>query len=584
MAHAAPSMEWWSMFTCPRRRGLKRHGLRCCPRMTVVVVGVATLLALLAHFLGHAQPGQSCAPALHRPQHLGQASIGGIVRSHAMAPDEAGPWLLPPIVPPIMRVVVPLVTEDDRAYGTTQRIPGEMDVFVDAWVERAPPPSLWPDTNVPCLVMVSRKNPNAAPDPTKLDLPGIRVRALLPVFTAAPATFSFDNGTSYVTGREVVDIPKALSSRIRNCRLRCTHNGVENAGRDNLSSWTYVLRFCSARLPVNTSVELEVTYTHRKTLNGTAPTLLAYQHQFWAMAFTADTSAKARKSLALRVGDVLATEHTKTATANVIHASSNPASVALATMFRGDADFLLSWTEHYRSLGVDKFYLYFNGPIYIDAGRTTVHPELTATGMLEVLAQPDVQLVDWTPPFFDAWDIRFGQAPAMQSSWNRFRAQHQWMLYFDMDEYLLLPPGDTIQSFLGRQDAACAVFQFPSALGILDCSDPNAALSPVPRLQALRRCKVTRTPEFITVRRQKMALRTSSRVAVINIHQATSEDVNELTCAVDPVTAHFIHLLNLAREPNAPPIAHKSIMPNETEALRREANVTVMGWFSGDAR
>ena len=251
--------------------------------------------------------------------------------------------------------------------------------------------------------------------------------------------------------------------------------------------------------------------------------------------------------------------------------------VAMVTCFLNTPDMLLPWIEHYAALGVGFFYLYYNADVGVASAP------LATPAMQAVLARPDVLLIEWTPPFFDAWGIRLSQAPAMQSAWNRFRGYHAHLLFFDMDEYLLLPPGETVPSFLASQNASCVVHQFPSAFAWLDCADGDgAAEAEAPRrLAGLRsRCTARRAADWFTTKRQKMALRTDSQVGVINIHQAFSDaPATELTCAVPPSVAHFVHILNLS--PSGASVPHGSVNDTEIEIVRRTANVPVPGWASG---
>lgn len=121
--------------------------------------------------------------------------------------------------------------------------------------------------------------------------------------------------------------------------------------------------------------------------------------------------------------------------------------VAVMTMLRPHPELLVPWVGHYRSLGVGRFYLYYNAPVTAGDVRVSrddsaavfdIAPELAPISAL--LASPDITLIAWPLPFHDEWDRQNAQRPALASAFQRFSVHHEWMLFPDVDEYLLAAP------------------------------------------------------------------------------------------------------------------------------------------------
>jgi hypothetical protein len=556
----------------------------------LLALSLVAVVAVLAPTLPSALPHPGSLPA----QHLRTLSATVVARGAEAALAR------PLLEPPRAHVVVPLRTEEDRLYARVQATPGEMDLFVDAFLA-APLVGGAPVLSAPpcsCVTLIVRQNPHAAPDVTRINATALGVRALLPVVDVDASTADRTTDPS----DEVLDLPLNSSVYIKHCRLRCSINGKDNPARDNLSAYTYVQRLCHPQLGA------ALANATAAAARGLAITV-TYAHADPILQLAAERSTTVVR-------------HYQT-TLRVYPAAPWPplqprAALAMVTLFLPTPELLYPWIEHYSALGVGFFYLYYNGRVRDAAGALV--PALTGPAMRAVLARPDVQLVEWTPPFQDVWGIRQGQAPAMQSSYNRFRPLHDWLLYFDMDEYLVLPLGTTLPAYLAAQPADCAPIQFPSAFAWLDCSpeedhgaapttgsasssaDSHSRLASADTSDRGRpadtttmttvtegmldlatwraRCALRHTGEWHTLRRQKMAVPTRSHVAVLDVHQARSESKTERACVMDTDSAYFAHILNLSPDGRAPR-THGSINATAVDQARRAAIIPVPGWRSG---
>ena len=425
----------------------------------------------------------------------------------------------PPVTPPRFVARVPLLPLESGL--------ADVPVILDAFVATYATPPL---ANSTCVVLVSRRNPNAAPNETKINASAITIR-VGGAETSRTATFS-----------------------MKHCRMHCSNGrGGDNSGRNNNSSWTFTSAFCGLSAVVDSgrggsaasTLHVEVVYEHA------GPPAHAYVREIEVPVLRAPAEARRHPS------------------------------IAMMTQFLHEPDLLLPWIQHYARLGVDTFYLYYNAGVYGADGELV--PALRTQGIAEVLALPGVQLVEWLPPFFDEWGVRQSQVPALQSWWHRYRQRHDWMMHFDMDEFLLLPRGERLHSVLAAQPADCAVLLFPSAFAWLNCSGAlqrgggNEARFPR-HLSALHECGVLRVPRALTHKRQKMAVSTAASIEAINIHAAASRNATERTCSVDPSVGTFLHFVNLWV--GDLPSPHGSVDADEVAFIRSAANETLQEWHT----
>jgi O-antigen biosynthesis protein len=106
--------------------------------------------------------------------------------------------------------------------------------------------------------------------------------------------------------------------------------------------------------------------------------------------------------------------------------------IAICTIFRDEAPYLLEWLAFHKMIGVDRFFLYDNGSS--DAGRDLINRSSFAH---------DVTLTDWP------------ERPGQLSAYNHFRVNHAreftWAAFIDIDELIMPLTGGSIRTILSRR-------------------------------------------------------------------------------------------------------------------------------------
>lgn len=115
--------------------------------------------------------------------------------------------------------------------------------------------------------------------------------------------------------------------------------------------------------------------------------------------------------------------------------------LSLFTLFKHDHYLLPVWLDHYRTIGVEHFYLYYNGN----------QDELDKFSF----QARDVTFCAWDYPYEIEYstlrneslrhNIRSAQTMAMNSCLYRAKRRTTWMAYFDLDEFLVI---DDLQNYL----------------------------------------------------------------------------------------------------------------------------------------
>jgi hypothetical protein len=114
---------------------------------------------------------------------------------------------------------------------------------------------------------------------------------------------------------------------------------------------------------------------------------------------------------------------------------------AVIAIARNEAPYLLEWIAHYRLLGFDRIVIYDN-----DSNDATPHllKRLAAAGVVDAIH----------------WHVRPGvhkQEAAYDHALERMRGHVPWSLFVDLDEFLVLDPGITVDDLLPADEAISAV-------------------------------------------------------------------------------------------------------------------------------
>ncbi len=125
--------------------------------------------------------------------------------------------------------------------------------------------------------------------------------------------------------------------------------------------------------------------------------------------------------------------------------------LSICVLFKNEAPYLKEWIEYHRLIGVDHFYLYNNGSL--DSFARILNP---------YVRNHQVTLIHWPDRLHfgpekveesnHLWPLGT-QVTAYENAIKWVAAKEtKWLIFLDIDEFLVLPPTDTIQGLLARFD------------------------------------------------------------------------------------------------------------------------------------
>ena len=231
---------------------------------------------------------------------------------------------------------------------------------------------------------------------------------------------------------------------------------------------------------------------------------------------------------------------------------------AMTTLVGHNWRLLPAWVAYWKKLGAGHFYLYFNDYLVRVFGDG---PDGAALLSYLRSVADFVTVYEW--PF--KFDVRIkvekaggeerlrlqhlAQPLRAHSAFYRYRSAHRYMLYFDVDEYLVpTAPGsrslvDIIHG-TARAERLTPVYSFSNRWAVTGSA---AAPTGLLRLPALAAAGVYSDVDVVLGKRTKYAVATRSKVVFLHIHKATTgtEYVRAATHHVPPSVASFLHLTNL---------------------------------------
>ena len=116
-------------------------------------------------------------------------------------------------------------------------------------------------------------------------------------------------------------------------------------------------------------------------------------------------------------------------------ALQDPSEIAIAAVFRNEAEYLKEWIEFHLMVGVDRLYLYDNGST--DNFLPILEPYLDRQQMV---------LMPWAPFLFDVNSQRLAYAHAACNC----RPTVRWLLLIDIDEFLFSETSDDIKPIFAK--------------------------------------------------------------------------------------------------------------------------------------
>jgi hypothetical protein len=142
----------------------------------------------------------------------------------------------------------------------------------------------------------------------------------------------------------------------------------------------------------------------------------------------------------------------QTMTASLSSIQPPPSPYAMVAMFNDDLYFLSVWLEYYIALGVGTFYLY---PNEMDGGRADA--QLNEVRRITAKVAAHVVIIDWKylhKVVSDAEDVTYSQPMAYNNAFLRWSHAHEWMLFYDINEFLVLPGYEGLADFFGSPGVA----------------------------------------------------------------------------------------------------------------------------------
>jgi hypothetical protein len=121
--------------------------------------------------------------------------------------------------------------------------------------------------------------------------------------------------------------------------------------------------------------------------------------------------------------------------------------LSICSLFKNESPFLKEWIEYHRLAGVDHFYLYNNGSF--DRFREVLRPYISE-GLVTLIYWPDLVSPFDKDPYL--WPLST-QVTAYENAikWSALN-QTKWLVFLDVDEFLVPPASDSIIEVLDRYD------------------------------------------------------------------------------------------------------------------------------------
>jgi hypothetical protein len=137
--------------------------------------------------------------------------------------------------------------------------------------------------------------------------------------------------------------------------------------------------------------------------------------------------------------------NTTSAVFNLTRSPEPPRSdFAMVAVFSFSRFLLRLWLEYWYAIGVDTFYLFYNGDHLNPQNVTRLQEEVAGF-------RGSVVIVEWNMLHWiqtDGRDITCGQPVAINNALQRWRHLHKFMAFYDTDEFLVLPRKDTLMQYV----------------------------------------------------------------------------------------------------------------------------------------
>ena len=236
-----------------------------------------------------------------------------------------------------------------------------------------------------------------------------------------------------------------------------------------------------------------------------------------------------------------------------------PSQFAMVAVFSFSRFLLRLWLEYYYALGVDTFYLFYNGDSSNPTNVTQV--ALEVAGFRGSIVVMDWSVLHWIQT--DGRDITCGQPIAINTALQRWRHLHAFMMFYDTDELLVLPRHASLGSYVAQYAAEVepiVALRSMCSWGQFNLSTPQAAAANISTIADVTLPHLA----WLSVERgrpggrEKYLLNTSAvdawGIRYINLHGVYSHQGGEGGGreghpSIMPVDGHFagyhLHILNV---------------------------------------
>lgn len=121
--------------------------------------------------------------------------------------------------------------------------------------------------------------------------------------------------------------------------------------------------------------------------------------------------------------------------------------LTMSTLFKDDEFLLKSWIMHYKKIGVEHFYLYYNGKI--------------TDKLLKYFDNIDRKLftlIEWNYTYWVGPNIHLAQITEVNNSIYKYRYNSKYIAFFDLDEYIVCKNLKNILKKYNSNNVASIIF------------------------------------------------------------------------------------------------------------------------------
>lgn len=173
-----------------------------------------------------------------------------------------------------------------------------------------------------------------------------------------------------------------------------------------------------------------------------------------------------------------------------------PYNLSVCAIFKNEAPYLKEWIEYHQLIGVDHFFLYNNGSI--DSFKSVLNPYVKKK-IVTLIQWPD-QLGPLAVNREFTWSLST-QLSAYENAlkWTG-RDKTKWLIFLDIDEFLVAPQDQTVAEILEKYDA------YPGVTLTTECYDASHPVTLPGRKLVIEATEMIAPPEKSVYRAVKKTI------------------------------------------------------------------------------